>query len=237
MASKPAPANTRIRGFENLLPPEEMQSSWPLGEDLAGRIMGWREEVENILAGKDQRLLVIIGPCSIHDTRAGLEYARRLKVLADEVKDRFLIVMRVYFEKPRTTVGWKGLINDPAIDGSNNIREGLHIARRFLIEVGELGLPTATEFLDPIVPQYIADLVSWAAIGARTTESQTHREMASGLSMPVGFKNATDGGLGAALNAAVSARHPHSFLGIDSRGFTSVVNTTGKSTHGDLPRW
>lgn len=221
------PINTRIRNFERLMPPEDMRKAIPLTDELISQIIKHRREIEAILNGQDPRQLVIIGPCSIHDAEAGREYARNLKALSDEVSDNFLLVMRVYFEKPRTTVGWKGMISDPHIDGSNDMSEGLERARKFLLDVVGIGLPTATEFLDPIVPQYIADIVCWAAIGARTTESQTHREMASGLSMPVGFKNATDGTLSAALNASVSSRAPHSFLGIDGKGCTCVVNTAG----------
>ena len=222
-----SPINTRIRNFEPLMPPGEIRAAIPLSEEQSDQIVAHRDAIARILNGEDDRLLLIIGPCSIHDTEAGLDYARRLKALSDQINDHFLVVMRVYFEKPRTTVGWKGLINDPHIDGSNDIREGLMLARRLLVDMIDLGLPTGTEFLDPIVPQYIADVVCWAAIGARTTESQTHREMASGLSMPVGFKNATDGGLAAAMNAAVSSRTPHSFLGIDASGATCIVNTAG----------
>ena len=221
------PINLRIQNFERLMPPSEIRESIAIPDAIADQIVEHRAAIERVLKGEDKRQLIVIGPCSIHDTEAGLEYAHKLKELSDAVSDKFLIVMRVYFEKPRTTVGWKGLINDPHIDGTNNIGEGLQRARRFLLSVAELGLPTGTEFLDPIVPQYIADLVCWAAIGARTTESQTHREMASGLSMPVGFKNATDGGIDAALNASQSSRAPHSFLGIDANGSTCVVTTTG----------
>lgn len=185
--------------------------------------------MRRILRGEDTRLLVIVGPCSIHDPEAALEYARRLSALADELSSKMYIVMRVYFEKPRTTIGWKGLINDPGLDDSCDVERGLRLARRLLLEITALGLPAATEFLDPIVPQYTADLVTWAAIGARTTESQTHREMASGLSMPVGFKNGTDGSVQTALDAMRSARSPHSFLGIDENGVTSIVKTTGNS--------
>ncbi|MFW6217780.1 MAG: 3-deoxy-7-phosphoheptulonate synthase, partial [Verrucomicrobiota bacterium] len=177
-----------------------------------------REAINKIIFGDDRRLLVVVGPCSIHDLEAGREYARKLAALAEEVNDRMLLVMRVYFEKPRTTVGWKGLIMDPQLDGTSNIPEGLRIARRFLSEVIELGLPTATELLDPITPQYIADLICWSAIGARTTESQTHRQMASGLSMPLGFKNGTDGGLDVAINAIKAASQSQTFLGIDNQG-------------------
>jgi 3-deoxy-7-phosphoheptulonate synthase len=183
--------------------------------------------VRQIMQRKDDRLLVIIGPCSIHDPAAAIEYAQRLRRVAAEVDDAVVVVMRTYFEKPRTTVGWKGLINDPHLDGSRDLPAGLELARRLLLDVNALGLPCATELLDPIVPQYIADLLAWVAIGARTTESQTHREMASGLSMPVGFKNGTDGGIKVALHAMISASHPHSFLGIDADGAVAVVETTG----------
>ena len=183
--------------------------------------------IKSILTREDHRLLVIVGPCSIHDPEAAHDYALRLKKLADEVSDTILIVMRVYFEKPRTTVGWKGLINDPELNGSHKINEGIVLARRILLEINNLGLPCATETLDPITPQYMADLISWSAIGARTTESQTHRELASGLSMPVGFKNGTDGGLNVALNAMKSALHQHHFLGINNDGVSSVIQTSG----------
>ena len=186
-----------------------------------------REAINEIIFGKDRRLLVVIGPCSIHDLKAGREYAEKLAKLAKEVDDRMLIVMRVYFEKPRTTVGWKGLIMDPKLDGTSDIPEGLRIARRFLLDIIELGLPTATELLDPITPQYIADLISWSAIGARTTESQTHRQMASGLSMPLGFKNGTDGGLTVAANAIKAASQPQTFLGIDNEGRANALTTKG----------
>lgn len=190
-------------------------------------VVAGRAEVRDILLGEDKRLLVVVGPCSIHDDAAALEYARRLMTLSAELSRHLYIVMRVYFEKPRTTVGWKGLINDPHMDGSFDMEEGLTRARRLLLSVCEMGLPTATEMLDPITPQYLADLVVWASIGARTTESQTHRQMASGLSMPVGYKNGTDGNLQTALDAMESARHPHAFLGIDSAGQTCVVHTSG----------
>jgi len=186
-----------------------------------------REAINEIIFGKDPRLLVVIGPCSIHDLKAGREYAKKLAQLAEEVKDRMLIVMRVYFEKPRTTVGWKGLIMDPNLDGTSDIPEGLRIARRFLLDIIEIGLPTATELLDPITPQYIADLVCWSAIGARTTESQTHRQMASGLSMPLGFKNGTDGGLTVAINAIKAASQTQTFLGIDNEGRANALTTKG----------
>ncbi|NBB79881.1 MAG: 3-deoxy-7-phosphoheptulonate synthase [Verrucomicrobia bacterium] len=186
-----------------------------------------REAINEIIFGKDRRLLVVIGPCSIHDLKAGREYAKKLARLAEEVKDRMLIVMRVYFEKPRTTVGWKGLIMDPNLDGTSDIPEGLRIARRFLLDIIEIGLPTATELLDPITPQYIADLICWSAIGARTTESQTHRQMASGLSMPLGFKNGTDGGLTVAINAIKAASQTQTFLGIDNEGRANALTTKG----------
>ncbi len=186
-----------------------------------------REAINRIIFGDDRRLLVVVGPCSIHDLEAGREYAHKLSVLADEVKDRMLLVMRVYFEKPRTTVGWKGLIMDPNLDGSSDILEGLRAARKFLNEVINLGLPTATELLDPITPQYIADLICWSAIGARTTESQTHRQMASGLSMPLGFKNATDGGIDVAINAIQAAESSQTFLGIDDEGQANALTTNG----------
>src|SRR5581483_8441539 len=189
-----------------------------------------RRAIEAILRGDDDRLLAIVGPCSIHDPVAALDYAGRLARVGRGVAARALVVMRVYFEKPRTTIGWKGLINDPHLDGSEDVETGLRRARELLLRIAELGLPAGTEFLDPIVPQYIADLVSWAAVGARTTESQTHREMASGLSMPVGFKNGTDGSLQIAIDAMGAAMRPHSFIGIDQEGITSMVRTTGNTT-------
>jgi 3-deoxy-7-phosphoheptulonate synthase len=186
-----------------------------------------RDAINEIIFGKDRRLLVVIGPCSIHDLKAGREYAEKLAALSKEVSDRMLIVMRVYFEKPRTTVGWKGLIMDPKLDGTSDIPEGLRIARRLLLDIIDLGLPTATELLDPITPQYIADLICWSAVGARTTESQTHRQMASGLSMPLGFKNGTDGGLDVAINAIKAASQPQTFLGIDNQGQANALTTKG----------
>jgi 3-deoxy-7-phosphoheptulonate synthase len=207
--------------------PALLQAEIPRSETQAEFVARSRETIASILFGSDSRLLVIVGPCSIHDTEAGLEYARRLAALSERLKDKLYIVMRVYFEKPRTTVGWKGLIMDPKLDGSDNIPEGLRRARTFLREVIDLGLPTATELLDPITPQYIADLVSWSAIGARTTESQTHRQMASGLSMPLGFKNTTSGDLTAAINAVKAASRPQTFLGVSEQGVASAVSTTG----------
>ncbi len=219
--------NLRVTGVRRLAPPVQLKEKLPVSETANRTVVDGRVEVERILDGKDRRLLAVVGPCSIHDERSALEYAGRLALLRRELADRLCIVMRVYFEKPRTTIGWKGLIYDPHLDGSDEVEEGLTRARGLLLRINELGLPAATEFLDPIVPQYIDDLVAWAAVGARTTESQTHRQMASGLSMPVGFKNSTDGGLQVALDAMLSARHPHSFLGIDSAGITSVIRTTG----------
>lgn len=202
---------------------EEIEKTEAAGKFVADS----RDAINKIIFGDDRRLLVVVGPCSIHDLKAGREYAHKLAALAEEVKDRMLLVMRVYFEKPRTTVGWKGLIMDPKLDGTSDIPEGLRIARRFLKEVIDLGVPTATELLDPITPQYIADLVCWSAIGARTTESQTHRQMASGLSMPLGFKNGTDGGLTVALNAIKAASQEQTFLGIDNEGKANALTTNG----------
>ena len=207
--------------------PALLQSEIPRSDHQADTVAASRETIGSILFGDDPRLLVIVGPCSIHDTDAGLEYARRLAALSERLKDKLYLVMRVYFEKPRTTVGWKGLIMDPELDGSDNIPEGLRRARGFLRQVIDLGLPTATELLDPITPQYIADLISWSAIGARTTESQTHRQMASGLSMPVGFKNTISGDLTAAINAVKAASREQTFLGVSDQGVASAVTTTG----------
>jgi len=207
--------------------PAELIAEIPASNALASFVSQTRRDLHRILFTDDRRFLLVLGPCSIHDLEAGRDYARRLAALAPEVADRIMIVMRVYFEKPRTTVGWKGLIMDPHLDGSHDIETGLRTARAFLREVLELGLPTATELLDPITPQYIADLVCWAAIGARTTESQTHRQMASGLSMPLGFKNGTDGTLRAAINAILAAAQPQTFLGINRSGAASAVRTRG----------
>jgi 3-deoxy-7-phosphoheptulonate synthase len=219
--------NLRVTEVRRLITPAQLKSKLPITEAVNRTVVEGRDVVQRILDGEDPRLLVVIGPCSIHDEASALEYAGRLADLSREVGDRLFVVMRVYFEKPRTTIGWKGMIYDPNLNGSDEVERGLHQARELLLKVNSLGLPAGTEFLDPIVPQYIDDLVAWAAIGARTTESQTHRQMASGLSMPVGFKNGTDGGLQVALDAMLSARHPHSFLGIDSGGQTSIVRTTG----------
>ena len=207
--------------------PAELMASLPKTDEQSACIVRSREAIHRILFGDDPRLLVVVGPCSIHDLEAGREYGRRLAALARELEDRLVIAMRVYFEKPRTTVGWKGLILDPHLDGSSDIQHGLYLARQFLREILDLGLPTATEFLDPITPQYIADLVSWAAIGARTTESQTHRQLASGLSMPLGFKNGTDGSIQTAINAIKAASQPQTFLGITTEGRAASVRTSG----------
>ena len=219
----------RVVSTRRLLAPSELKQSLPMDARVNETVVRARRTVQQILHGEDPRLLVVVGPCSIHDPVAAMDYASKLARLAVELSDQLFLVMRVYFEKPRTTIGWKGLINDPHLDGSYEVDAGLRIGRRLLLEVNSLGLPAATEFLDPVVPQYLADLVSWAAIGARTTESQTHREMASGLSMPVGFKNGTDGSLQIAIDAMLSARHPHHFLGIDQEGATCVVQTTGNA--------
>lgn len=222
-----ATQDLRVREFVPLMPPRTLKEALPVTTAANTTVFTARQAVQNILTREDDRLLVVVGPCSIHDPKVALEYAERLRQLATEVDEHLFLIMRVYFEKPRTTVGWKGLINDPWLDGSNDIEAGLRIARQLLLDINNLGLPAATEFLDPIVPQYIDDLISWAAIGARTTESQTHRELASGLSMPVGFKNATDGSLQVAIDAMRASRRPHSFLGINDEGHTCIVRTTG----------
>ena len=216
-----------VKEIVRLLTPRELKAQLPAPDAANATVARSRERVIRILRQEDPRLLVVVGPCSIHDQKGALEYATRLNALRQEFSSRLEIVMRVYFEKPRTTIGWKGLINDPHLDGSQDIETGLKIARRLLLDITALCLPTATEFLDPIVPQYTADLVTWAAIGARTTESQTHREMASGLSMPIGLKNSTDGSLQTAIDAMGATRHPHSFLGIDQDGATAIVRTSG----------
>jgi len=210
-----------------LLAPVEVKAELPITNAIAKVVSDARARIRNILNGSDRRLLVVVGPCSIHDVKAAREYAEKLAKFRDEVSDALEIVMRVYFEKPRTTVGWKGLINDPHLNGTFDINYGISMARGLLLDVAKLGLPSATELLDPIVPQYLADLISWTAIGARTTESQTHREMSSGLSMPVGFKNGTDGSIDVAINALLSARQPHRFLGVNNDGRASIVTTTG----------
>jgi len=220
-------SNLRVKMQKNLLPPKQYLNNQPISGEIASVVSNSRKNIENILDGKDERVLVIVGPCSIHDEVACLDYAKKLKKLSDEVSKNLLLVMRVYFEKPRTTVGWKGLINDPNLDGTYDIENGLKRARNFFLEVNSLGLGCGTEFLDPISPQYYADLVSWGAIGARTTESQTHRQMASGLSMPIGFKNSTAGDCQIAADAIVSCGSEHSFLGIDDEGIASIIHTTG----------
>ncbi len=220
-------SNTRVKELIPLLSPNELKTRMPLDDTCEETVLESRRTIERILAGKDRRLLAVVGPCSIHDEKAALEYASRLVELRNELSGALHIVMRVYFEKPRTRLGWRGLILDPDLDGSYEIDQGLHRAREILLGVNRLGLPAGSEMLDPIVPQYIDDLVSWASIGARTTESQTHREMASGLSMPVGFKNSTDGSIESAINAMSSSLHPHSFIGINHEGDTCVVHTTG----------
>ena len=219
--------NLHVKEAVRLLTPRALKAELPVSEAGNRTVAGSRARVIDILQRRDPRLLVVVGPCSIHDVKGALEYGARLSRLRQELADEMEIVMRVYFEKPRTTIGWKGLINDPHLDGTYDIETGLKRARRLLLELAAMGLPAATEFLDPIIPQYIDDLVTWVAIGARTTESQTHREMASGLSMPVGFKNGTDGSLQIALDAMVSARTPHNFMGIDQDGVTSIIRTTG----------
>lgn len=223
----PGTANLRISQFTALPSPAELTAAVPLDAQVGSVVERGRGEVRAIMEGVDDRLLVVVGPCSIHDTRAGLDYARRLAEVAAAHEADLLIVMRAYFEKPRTTVGWKGLINDPALDGSHDVGAGLELARTFLRDVAALGLPTGTEFLEPISPQYTADLISWGAIGARTTESQIHRQLTSGLSMPVGFKNGTDGDLQVALDACNAASAPQSFLGIDGDGRAALVSTAG----------
>lgn len=219
--------NINVDAQDVLITPEQLKQKLPMSAAVNDTLVESRQVIEDILDRKDHRMFVVVGPCSIHDTAAAMDYAQRLKELADELSDTLYIVMRVYFEKPRTTVGWKGLVNDPYLDDSFKIEEGLHIGRQLLLDILELGLPTSTEALDPISPQYLQDLISWTAIGARTTESQTHREMASGLSSAVGFKNGTDGGLTVATNALNSVAKPHRFLGINRQGQVSVFTTKG----------
>jgi 3-deoxy-7-phosphoheptulonate synthase len=218
-----------IESFRPLVPPAILLEELPLTEAGSMNVARGREEVSRILSGHDDRLVVVVGPCSIHDPVAARDYARRLKALADEHASDLCIVMRVYFEKPRTTIGWKGLINDPRLDGSFAINDGLRLARRLLLDLADMGLPVGCEFLDPISPQFTSDVVSWGAIGARTTESQVHRELASGLSMPVGFKNGTDGGVQIAIDAVRSSAHPHRFLGVTEQGLCAIVATRGNA--------
>lgn len=219
--------NIHIEQISPLISPMDLKGKLPGNPYLYEQIARNRQVIKDILTGKDSRLLAIVGPCSIHDTAAAMDYAHRLKALSKKVESRLFVIMRVYFEKPRTTIGWKGLINDPDLNDTRDMSKGLHVARKLLIDIAELDLPIATEVLDPITPQYISDLISWASIGARTTESQTHREMASGLSMPVGFKNGTDGDIGVAIAAMQSAQNPHSFIGIDDHGKTAIIRTKG----------
>ena len=225
--SHPAIDDVRISEIKELLPPAHVLREFPVSDAAAQTSYAARRAIHRILHGADDRLLVVIGPCSIHDVDTALEYAARLKAEADRFAGDLLIVMRVYFEKPRTTVGWKGLINDPHLDNSFRINEGLRLARGLLLQINELGLPAATEFLDTITPQYTADLIAWGAIGARTTESQVHRELASGLSCPVGFKNGTDGNVRIAIDAIRSAQSPHHFLSVTKAGHSAIVSTTG----------
>lgn len=219
--------NLNVASQEALITPEKLKQDMPLTGKAAQTVANGRQAIYDIIDGKDHRLFLVVGPCSIHDIDAARDYANRLKKLADEVSDTLLIVMRVYFEKPRTTVGWKGLINDPHLNDTFDIERGLHLGRRLLLDINELGLPVATEALDPISPQYLQDSIAWSAIGARTTESQTHREMSSGLSMAIGFKNGTDGSLDVAVNAMKSVAYPHSFLGIDQQGQVAIIRTKG----------
>ena len=219
--------NLNVASISPLDPPSEYLAEIPTSKDVEELVFKSRQEIADIIAGRDERLVIVTGPCSIHDEIAGREYAEKLAALADEIKDDVMVVMRVYFEKPRTTVGWKGLINDPNLDGTCNMAEGLRRARQFLMDVCEIGLPCATEFLDPFTPQYIADLIAWGAIGARTAESQTHRQLASGLSMPIGFKNGTGGSIQLAVDGMIAAQAQHAFLGIDDAGAAAVVQTSG----------
>ncbi len=210
-----------------MISPKDLLEQIPMSEFANRTVVRGREDLIRVLSGDDPRMLAVVGPCSIHDERAAIEYADKLQAVSEEIKSTMLVIMRVYFEKPRTVMGWKGLINDPGLDGSFDIATGLRRARQLLLKINGMGMPAATEMLEPITPQYVADLVTWAAIGARTTESQTHRQMASGLSMPVGYKNGTDGNLEIAIQAMQAARNPHSFLGIDSEGRTCIIHTTG----------
>jgi 3-deoxy-7-phosphoheptulonate synthase len=224
--------DVRINSITQVVPPTELHEQYPISEQAANTVHDSRDAIHNILHGKDDRLLVVIGPCSVHDPKAAIEYANHLKAARDKLKDDLMIVMRVYFEKPRTTVGWKGLINDPDLDESFKINKGLGLARKLLLDINEMGLPAGTEFLDLISPQYVADLISWGAIGARTTESQGHRELASGLSCPVGFKNGTDGKMKIAVDAIHAAARPHVFMSLTKEGQSAVFSTSGNAdTH------
>ncbi|BCS54487.1 3-deoxy-7-phosphoheptulonate synthase [Geobacter sp. SVR] len=219
--------NLKISAITPIIAPADLRQVLPLSDSDRAFVSTSRERIKNILQRRDPRLMVVVGPCSIHDPEAAIDYAKRLAALSRRVEDQLLLIMRVYFEKPRTTVGWKGLINDPDMNGSHMISKGLGIARGLLSRLTQLGVPVANEMLDPITPEYVADMISWGAIGARTTESQTHRELASGLSFPIGFKNGTDGNLQIAIDAMIAAQHPHSFLGINREGRTSIIRTTG----------
>lgn len=224
--------DVNVSGIKPLIPPAILQDELPLTDIVKKHVVSGRKQANNIIHGDDDRLLVIIGPCSIHDTAGALDYANRLKPLIEKVKDDLFVVMRVYFEKPRTTVGWKGLINDPNLDGTYAINKGLRVGRKLLLEINELGIHAACELLDTISPQFFADLFTWAAIGARTTESQIHRELASGMSMPVGFKNGTDGRVGIAIDAIRAAAHPHHFMGVTKQGLSAIIATRGNQhTH------
>ncbi len=216
-----------IKKYEGLSSSEKIKRELPVTDGIQNIVLERREQIERVLEGKIDKKIIITGPCSIHNSKEALDYAKRLKRLQDKVDDKFILVMRTYFEKPRTSIGWKGLIYDPDLDGSNKIEKGLRIARKFLLELAEMGIPAGTEFLGPLTPQYIGDLISWIAIGARTSESQPHREMASGLSTPVGFKNDTSGNVEIAVNSIRSAKNPHSFIGIDNKGKSSIVHTKG----------
>lgn len=223
----PSTNDTRVASYQPLIAPKDLLAELPLGAESSAMVADARTEVKRVLDGQDDRLLVVVGPCSVHDPASAMDYARRLKAFLPSVRDELCVVMRVYFEKPRTTVGWKGLINDPALDDTYDVHRGLRTARELLLDINELGLPAGTEFLDPITPQYIADVVSWGAIGARTTESQVHRQLSSGLSTPVGFKNGTDGDVQVAVDAVGAAAASHTFFGVDPRGAGSVVVTDG----------
>lgn len=227
MSMKYKTDDLRITAMSEVVPPVQLHQDCPITDEISHLIFETRTAIHKILHDRDDRMVVIIGPCSVHDPEAAIEYAHKLKQVSDELQDDLLIVMRVYFEKPRTTVGWKGMINDPDLDNSFNINKGLHIARKLLLDINAIGVPAATEFLDMITPQYIADLISWGAIGARTTESQIHRELASGLSSPVGFKNATDGKLNIAIDAICAASQPHNFLSLTKAGHSAIFATTG----------
>lgn len=227
LSGMPKISDIHVTAESPLLAPAELKRRLPISDACAETVLESRREITDILEGRDSRMIAVVGPCSIHDNRGAIDYARKIRELQGELSDVLLLVMRVYFEKPRTALGWRGLILDPNLDGSYDIDQGLHKAREILLAVTSMGVPAGSEMLDPIVPQYIDDLVSWASIGARTIESQTHREMASGLSMPVGFKNGTDGSIETALNAMISSLRPHSFIGIDQEGHTAVIHTTG----------